>query len=182
MRQEMPVLPAAWLTSAPIPINSPASILSAFKPGTAKVFRFAGPHSFYRAAGWDTKRGSMASAYGSWWADTQVLAAIGAKISMFENWLPKDLLNRAWPAQYRGASALCEDWNDMKEMFRLDLPTGQELVGLVGLAAPQPQKSTLNPKSGKTPTLQGGGEQVFFKKTSTLNSINPLWVYQERLW
>jgi hypothetical protein len=124
----------------------------------------------------------MASAYGSWWADEQVLAAIGAKISMFEKWLPQELLKRAWPAQYRGASALCEDWNDMREMFRLDLPAGQELVGLVGLAAPQPQKSTLDPKSRKTPMLQGGGEQVFFKRTSTLNSINPLWVYQEHLW
>lgn len=182
MREELSVLPTTWLTSAPIPITNAASILSAFKPGTAQVVRFMGPHRLYRAAGWDQTKGSMASAYGSWWADEKVLVAIGAKLSMFENWLPKELLKRAWPAQYRGASALCEDWNDMREMFRLELPQGEALEGLVGLAAPQPLKSTLNPNSKKTPMLQGGGEQVFFKRTPTLNSVNPLWVYPEHLW
>ncbi len=101
---------------------------------------------------------------------------------MFENWLPEELLRRALPAQYRGATALCEDWNDMREMFKLVLPPQEEITGLVGVAAAQPQKSTLDPKSRKTPMLQGGAEQVFFKKTRTLNSINPLWVYPDRLW
>ena len=92
-------------------INNSASVLSTFRPGTAKVVRFRGAHRFYRAAGWDSTRGEMASAYGSWWADEMVLAEIGKKIDMFESWLPGHLLNKAWPAQYRGVTALCEDWN-----------------------------------------------------------------------
>jgi hypothetical protein len=34
----------------------------------------------YRAAGWDVKKGGMASAYGSWWADEAVLAHIGSTL------------------------------------------------------------------------------------------------------
>ena len=147
-----------------------------------KVVRFIGPHRLYRAAGWDSTKGGMASAYGSWWADEMTLVKIGQRINMFEDWLPKEVLQKAWPAQYRGAMALCEDWNDMQEMVKLELPPRNEIIGLVGIAAPQPQKSSLDPNARKTTLLQGGAEQVFFKKTPTLNSINPLWVYSDRLW
>ena len=88
-----------------------------------------------------TRRGAMASAYGSWWADASVLAGIGNRILKFEGWLPANLLRKAWPTQYRGAAALCEDWNDLREMFKLEIPSGQELIGLTGLTAPQPQNS-----------------------------------------
>jgi hypothetical protein len=124
----------------------------------------------------------MASAYGGWWVEETVLAQIGARITQFENWLPKNLLAQAWPIQYRGMTALCEDWNDMREMYKLELPPGEEITGLVGLTAPQPQRSTMNPASRKTPMLKGGNEQVYFKRTHNLNSINPLWVYPVRLW
>lgn len=182
MREQLSISPAAWLSGSPIPISNPASVMSAFKPGTMKIVRFMGPHTLYRAAGWDSSRGEMASAYGSWWADEMELVKISQKISMFENWLPEKLLRRALPAQYRGATALCEDWNDMREMFKLVLPSRHEITGLVGMAAAQPQKSTLDPHARKTPMLHGDAEQVFFKKTRTLNSINPLWVYTDRLW
>lgn len=182
MRQDLSTTPTAWLSGAPIPIPHSSSILSTFLPGTAKVVRFRGPHRFYRAAGWDAKKGGMASAYGSWWADEAVLARIGGTLHQFENWLPQSLLNKAWPAQYRGLSALCEDWNDMREMFKLELPAGDEITGLVGPAAPQPRKSSMNPNSTTTPMFKGSGEQVYFKSTHGVNSLNPLWVYPVRLW
>ncbi|MBK1695473.1 hypothetical protein CKO09_12100 [Chromatium weissei] len=156
--------------------------MSTFKPGTLSVVRFVGSHKLYRAAGWDAKRGQMASAYGSWWADEAELLKINQKIDMFESWLPEDLLRRAIPAQYRGATALCDDWNDMREMFKLVLPVQDEIEGLVGVTASQPRLSTLSAQSRSTPMLEGGAEQVFFKKTNTLNSVNPLWIYPERLW
>jgi len=151
-------------------------------PGTVKVVCFTGPHTLYRAGGWDSIKGQLASAYGSWWADAVVLANIGRQLDKFENWLPTALIRQAWPAQYRGVAALCEDWNYMREMFRLELPVKDEIFGLVGLAAPQPQLSKMNPKARTTPMFKGGGEQVYFKKTFTLNSVNPLWVYQTHLW
>lgn len=182
MRQEQTLSPSVWLAGGPIAIGNPSAVLQAFQPGTVKVVRFLGPHRLYRAAGWDAKGGRMASAYGSWWSDEQALAQIGARISQFEGFLPPELLKQAWPAQYRGAAALCEDWNDMREMFRLDLPPREELTGVVGLSAEQPQRSTMDPTHRHTPMLPGGGEQVFFKRTASLSAISPLWVHLERLW
>jgi len=182
MKEELSIPAVSWLLSGPIPIPYPNSILSGFLGGAAKVVRFKGPHRFYRAAGWDSLRNEMASAYGGWWVEETILAQMGAKITQFENWLPKNLLAQAWPIQYRGMTALCEDWNDMREMYKLELPNGEIIVGLVGLVAPQPQRSSLNPVARSTPFFQGGAEQVYFKRTKNLNSINPLWVYPIRLW
>ena len=111
-----------------------------------------------------------------------ILVQIGATISQFDNWLRKNLLAEAWPAQYRGMTALCEDWNDMREMYRLVLPIGQAIFGLVGPVAPQPQRSTMDPNARTTPSFRSGGEQVYFKRRADLNSVNPLWVYPVPLW
>jgi len=70
----------------------------------------------------------------------------------------------------------------MREMFKMDLPQNQEVTGLVGIAASQPQISTLNATARKTPILKGAAEQVYFKRTHAFNSINPLWVFQIKLW
>ena len=182
MREQLSVSPKEWLLSQPIPIPFASSVISAYRPNSLKVIKFKGPHNFYRAAGWDSTKGELASAYGGWWADESELVKINSRLSMFENWLPKELMRKALPAQYRGATALCEDWNDMREMFKLVLPVSDEIIGLVGIAAKQPLNSKYDPRSPNTPMLPGGAEQVFFKKTKTLNSINPLWVHSERLW
>jgi hypothetical protein len=182
LRENLPISPMTWLSDGPIVIDNPTSVLATFKQNPVSVVRFSGPHAFYRAAGWDSNKGRLASAYGSWWADSLVLAQIGNQITMFEKWLPTDLLRRAWPAQYRGATALCENWNDMKEMFRLDLPASEAIFGLAGLAAAQPQFSRRDPASRKTPMFAGGAEQIYFKRTPTLNSVNPLWVQSTVLW
>jgi hypothetical protein len=182
MREVLPVASISWLSSPPITIPNPASILSGFLGGSGKVVRFKGPHRFYRAAGWDTKNNAMASAYGGWWVDEAILSQIGNRIQQFEGWLPPNSLHQAWPAHYRGMTALCEDWNDMREMYKLDLPPGEEIIGLVGPTAPQPRLSTLNANSRATPMFRGEGEQVYFKRTRNLNSINPLWIYPIRLW
>jgi len=139
-----------------------------FKPGGGEV-----PHAEYLKAHKELlSRDSVAL----------VLAKIGRQLEKFEGWLPSELLRQAWPAQYRGAAALCEDWNDMREMFKLELPVKEEIVGLVGIATPQPQRSKMDASSKRTPMLSGGGEQVYFKRARTLNSVNPLWVYPTQLW
>jgi len=40
MIQDLPIKPATWLSSAPIPISQSGPVLSVFLPGTAKVVRF----------------------------------------------------------------------------------------------------------------------------------------------
>ena len=126
MRKELDPRPWQWLAASQIPITDVAGVLATFRPGTARVVCFSGPHTLYRAAGWRLKNGKpeRVSAYGGWWADAAVLAGIGA---------------------------------------------------------PQPQHSGLDPKLGSTPILRGGAEQIFFKKTLKLNSINPLRVHSDRL-
>ena len=181
MRKELDLTPGQWLAAGPIPIPDVAGVLATFRPGTARVVSFSGQHTLWRAAGWSSKDAKQVSAYGSYWTDADVLVRIGQRLAMFDDWLPDAMLRRALTARYRGAIALCKDWNDMGEMFRMELPAGQELKGVAGISAPQAQHSGLDPELGSTPILQGGSEQIFFKKTYTLNSINPLWVYPDRL-
>jgi hypothetical protein len=183
VREELSISAINWLNAKPIVVADAASVLATFQsPAAAKVVKFSGPHTLYRAGGWDTNKGKLASAYGSWWADELVLARIGSQLEKFETWLPPEMLKQAWPSQYRGVTALCEDWNDMREMFKMKLPAGETIEGLVGPTAPQPQRSKMNPKARNTPMLRGGAEQVFFKRSETLSRINPLWVYSTKLW
>jgi hypothetical protein len=175
VKRRTPLRPSQWLSSPPNPHPRPASVLSAFS-GAPAVYEFRGPHRLYRAAGWDSTRGRMASPYGAWWADEEILVRIGARLDQFEGWLPDHLLKRAWPAHYRGLLALCRDWNDMQEVYQLDLPAADTVQGLVGATAPQPEFSHQDPRSRKTPMYAGGGEQVYFKVK------NPLWVMRTKLW
>lgn len=183
MRQDIGITPAAWLASGPIVIDNPTAVLATFDASsTPRVVKFTGSHTLYRAGGWDTNKGVLASAYGSWWADEVVLARIGSELEKFETWLPPEMLKQAWPAMYRGVTALCEDWNDMRDMFRMEIPSGDSIEGIVGSTAPQPQRSKMNPGSRSTPMLRGGAEQIYFKRTQSLNTVNPLWIYLTKLW
>jgi hypothetical protein len=140
--------------------------------GIPRVARYTGPHRFLRAAGRDAS-GSLADAYsGTWWADEAVLFQIAGRLSTAQLWMTADERQRAWPAQYRALMALCEDWNDMSEIFALEIPAGETLEGLVGPAAAQPEFSVKDPLGRHNPrrVLSGGAEQVFFRVK------NPFWV------
>ena len=45
----------------------------------------AGAQQLSRTGGWDSIKGHLAPAYGSWWADAVVLASIGRQLDKFEN-------------------------------------------------------------------------------------------------
>lgn len=194
MRNTLPMNAVTWLRSSPLPIAAPQNILSAFSSGTIKkVVKFKGPHTFYRMAGWNEKDQKMADPWGCWWIEEQTLHAIYTKISrldMFEGWMPPDMLRRvkSLPMHYRALTAVCTDWNDFREQIELRLPANEELIGLCGMVAPQPLKSTMNPKSRKAPILPGGIEQVYFKrgnanrKNIIAPNINPFWVRWIKLW
>ena len=83
----------------------------------------------------------------------------------------------ALPVHYRALTAVCNDWNDLREQFELVLPVGEEIVGLTGKAAPQPLADTMDRRSRTVPWLPGGAEQVFLP-----GPINPLSVYKVNLW
>jgi hypothetical protein len=140
--------------------------------------RYVGPHRFYRAAGKDAN-GELASAYsGRWWADENVLIQIANRLATAENWMTSGESKRAWPAQYRVLMALSRDWNDMSEIFQLELPAGAVLEGLAGIAREQPEFSVKDPlgRHRSNRFLTGGAEQVYFKVK------NPFWVRRVNLW
>ena len=152
------------------------SILPCFL-GQPQVLRYVGPHRFYRVAGRKVD-GDYATAYsGQWWADETVLLQISGRLERAQ-WMSEAEHLLAWPAQYRALTALSCDWNDMSEMFVLELPVGEELEGLVGLAREQPEFSVKDPmgRHDAKRILQGGAEQIFFK------AKNPLWVRQVQVW
>ena len=189
MQNTLPMNAVTWLRSSPLPMAAPQNIVSAFSGGTIKkVVKFKGPHTFYRVAGWDETKSRMADPYGCWWIDEKALQTIYTKISrldMFEGWMPPDLLKRvrSLPMHYRALAAICTNWNDFREQVELRLPVNEELIGLCGMVAPQPVKSSMNPQSGKTPILPGGLEQVFFKRGNAKErNINPFWVRWIKLW
>ena len=121
---------------------------------------------------------TLADAYsGKWWVDESVLVQIAGRLER-AGWLTDTERRQAWPAQYRALTALCDDWNDMSEMFALELPLDEHIEGLVGVVKDQPQFSPKDPqrRSDARRILPGGAEQVFFKVK------DPTWVRQVHLW
>jgi hypothetical protein len=157
-------------------VINPAEVLSRYS-GTMQVYRYIGYHRFYRAAGL-IAAGGMAHAYeGGWWADESVLIEIAQKLERAKYWMTRPEKERAWPTHYRALVALSFDWNDMSEMFLLELPVGEEIEGLAGSAREQPEFSICDPHGRHNPNriLVGQAEQVFFKVK------NPLWIRKVNL-
>lgn len=178
--------PYQWLMAPPIVIVQPSSVLDAFLAGTVRVMRFTGPHTLYRAAGWGLGKTSTCeqlTAHGGWWLDAQEAMRIAGRLDQFQGLLTSGEIKTLFRGQYRNAIALPVRNNDMSEAFRLELPPGESIEGLVGIASPQPVQSYKDARTHKMAMLAGGGEQVYFKRIEgALNSVNPLWVYPERFW
>lgn len=184
MRQEQTLSPSVWLAKGPMAIGNPSAVLQAFQPGTVRVVRFVGPHRLLRAAGWDATSGRPGANQGSWWADEQALALIGARLPQFEASLPPELQRNPWSAAQRGLATLCEDWAELREILRLDLPAREELTGVVGLAAVAPRRGgagVARPGPAMPPATEGA-ELAFFKRSASLSAINRVWIHAERLW
>lgn len=199
MRQPLSLDPTKWLSSAPIPIPSPQSVLSSFvQYPPVSVERFTGPHKLYRMSGLMEKPGGIrqpTDPYGSWWVDEEVLRQIYNKISrfdMYEGWMRPELLAdiQSLPTHYRALLAVCQNWNDLSEQVALVIPEHQDIIGLCGPTQKQPLRDNMDRKSRNTPWLPGGFEQVYFKVDTDAKrkglkwqtSINPFWVYFEKLW
>lgn len=178
MRQEQTLSPSVWLSKGPMAIGNPSAVLQAFQPGTVRVVRFIGPHRLLRAAAWDGKSSRPGTNQGSWWSDEQALARAGSRLLPFEAALPVELQRQSWSPAQRGLAMLCEDWSELREIQRLDLPAREELTGIVGLAV-EPRRSA--GLQAAMPQAVDGAELAFFKRSALLSAISPLWVHVERL-
>lgn len=174
-RERLDLRPAEWLAAAPnaVPPDKIAEVLATFSELPA-VYRFTGPARLIRGTGADSK-GTMARAYGgAFWVDERVFSIIDANLSQYVGWLSAKELASAERAKYRALTAVCEDWNDLREYHEMRVPEGETFDGLAGAIRKQPIQSKMDAANAKTPMLTGGFEQIFLKVR------NPLWIYERR--
>jgi hypothetical protein len=119
---------------------------------------FVGPRRFYRAIGQRVYSGEW------WFEEEQLLHLEGMTARVFFGRERTQAIRDA----LREVTAVSIEWNSFEELWRLELPPGERITGLVSRAAPQP-RSQKNPGGRK---LVGHTVQIFFPVK------NPLWVYR----
>lgn len=132
--------------------------------GTAARREFNGPRLFFRVAGPRNRAYS-----GEWWFDPDLLHRLDAAYARIyfhaaeKKSAIRDIL--------RELLAITTEWNTMSEVWALEVPPGQRLVGYVGRGAPQQLFGNLPLSATGNRMLVGQAEQIFFPPTH-----NPLWV------
>jgi len=137
-------------------------VLNTFVDGKAKSIRVVGPQRFLRAAGVDN------NPYGRWWFKACLLLGLQEQFDRIP--LPIGHRREAILGQIRASSAASIDWNTFSEFWFMEIPPGQSLDALIGIAKEQPVFSKLHKLHNPKLVLRGGIEQYYFP------IINPLWV------
>ena len=158
-------------------LQNPADVLSRYA-GKVNVANYRGTHRFYRAAGFNAKGKAANPFAGDWWADESFLFEIGRQLESSSDWAAKSQINPALPFHYQALMAISHDWDDACEIFVLEIPVGQELEGLCGVARHQPEYSVNDPHQPYDPDriYVDRPEQVYFAAS------HPLWVHRVNLW
>lgn len=141
--------------------------LEAIRSGIAGVPRkeeFTGPALFLRVAGPST-RGIYS---GEWWFEASLLDSLEKAHSRI--YFQSADRKAALAAMLRELLAVTREWNAMTEVWALELPAGEKLVGFSGPGSPQKlfQNLPLTDKANRM--LVGRAKQIYFPVK------NPLWV------
>jgi hypothetical protein len=113
--------------------------------------------------------GAAGNPFGRWWFPENLLWTLRNRL---DSWpFPEDHRKAIQQRQLREGLAISVDWNRLSELWCLELPAGDKLRGLVGVATSQPVVSDVHdPRYDATWKLRGGEVQYFFPV------VNPLWV------
>ena len=138
--------------------------------GTPIEETFTGPRLFLRIVGPPTPRGGPYS--GEWWFDADLEQSLeGAYSRIYFRSADRKAAVRD---MLRELLAISANWNPMTEIWALEVPAGQQLVGYTGPGAVQPLIAG-QPLSAKGNRLLAGGvRQIYFPVK------NPFWVKQYR--
>jgi hypothetical protein len=129
---------------------------------------FTGPKLFLRAIG-RNKSGRDNSAYeGEWWFESDLLDSLKQAFSRI--YFRSADRKAALRDMLRELLAISKEWNDMTEVWALELPPGEMLVGYSGAGSPQKLFGGVPLTEKGNRMLVGKARQIFFPVK------NPLWV------
>jgi hypothetical protein len=156
-RRTPPMTPAAAAS------KSLAEIRSGLQGAPAEE-TFVGPKLFLRVVG-STTRGVYS---GQWWFDAAILDGLEHAYSRIyflaadRKAVIRDML--------RDILAISKEWNEISEVWALELPPRGSIVGYTGFGTPQQLFSNLPLSAKGNRMLVGRARQIFFPVK------NPLWV------
>ncbi len=125
---------------------------------------FFGPKLFLRVVG----RAPQGAYSGQWWFDAAILDGLERAYSRIyfqaadRKAVIRDML--------REILAISKEWNEISEVWALDVPAGNSIVGYTGFGTPQQLFSNLPLSAKGNRMLVGRAKQIFFVVK------NPLWV------
>jgi len=129
-----------------------------------KKENFVGPQIFLRLIGSTTRK-----LYGGeWWFDASLLNTLETNYSRI--FFTSAERKRVIRDMLRELLAISTDWNQIAEVWALELPPGQNLKGYSGLGLPQKLFNALPLTDKANRMLVGKARQVYFPVK------NPLWV------
>jgi hypothetical protein len=135
------------------------------RSGLASVIRedFLGPRLFLRVVSPTSRVYS-----GEWWFDAKIFDSLDSAYSRiyFSSQEKKPVLRD----MLREILAISTEWNEISEIWALELPAGQTLRGYSGSGNPQKLFANLPLSSEGNRLLVGKARQVYFPVK------NPLWV------
>ena len=140
--------------------------LSEIRSGMNNVKKenFVGPQIFLRVIGSTTRK-----LYGGeWWFDASLLNTLETNYSRI--FFTSAERKRVIRDMLRELLAISTEWNQIAEVWALELPPGQNLKGYSGLGLPQKLFNALPLTAKANRLLVGKARQVYFPVK------NPLWV------
>jgi hypothetical protein len=144
--------------------------LAEIKSGVATLTAedFSGPNVFLRVVGPGTQRYYS----GEWWFDGSLLDSLNRAYSRIYFKEPEK--KRVLRDMLRELLAISKEWNEITEVWALELPSGQMLRGYWGPGTPQKLFANLPLTAHGNRLLVGKARQIYFPVK------NPLWVKQYR--
>jgi hypothetical protein len=135
------------------------------RSGLASVRRtkVTGPRTFLRVVGATNRAYS-----GEWWFDVELLETIEKNLSRL--FLPNQDRNEVVRMVLREVLAVSAEWNQMTEVWCLDVPKAESLKAYIGPGAPQQLFANLPLSNKGNRALAGSADQYFFVVK------NPMWV------
>jgi hypothetical protein len=127
--------------------------------------KVTGPRTFLRVVGATNRAYS-----GEWWFDVELLETIEKNLSRL--FLPNQDRKEVVRTALREVLAVSAEWNQMTEVWCLDVPKGESLKAYTGPGAPQQLFANLPLSNKGNRALAGGADQYFFVVK------NPMWVTQ----
>jgi hypothetical protein len=134
--------------------------------GDPELRVFSGPQRFLRAAAPPAE--AAPDPYGGWWFQEPLLSTIKERVSPWP--LPAEHHHNIERHFLRQRLAVSYNWNPLKGIWALDIPPGETLAGLIGIASEQPAYSHGHPEHDPSWKFPGGETQIYF------SVINPLWI------